>query len=51
MRPMQLEYPDGLVKMIARIWQGITPESKGGEYYDYIMRTGVAEVGCKEGNL
>jgi len=51
MGPMQLEYPDGLVKMIARIWHGITPDSKSDEYYDYIMRTGVAEVGSKEGNL
>jgi quinol monooxygenase YgiN len=37
--------------MIARIWHGITPESKSDEYYDYILKTGVAEVGAKEGNL
>ncbi|MGA2972452.1 MAG: antibiotic biosynthesis monooxygenase [Candidatus Bathyarchaeia archaeon] len=37
--------------MIARIWHGITPESKSDEYHDYLMKTGVKDVGSKEGNL
>ena len=37
--------------MIARIWHGITPESKSDEYHDYLMKTGVKEIQSKEGNL
>jgi len=37
--------------MIARIWHGITPESKSDEYHDYLMKTGVKEVGSEKGNL
>ena len=40
-----------MVQMIARIWHGITPESKSDEYHEYLMKTGVKEVGSKDGNL
>lgn len=36
--------------MIARLWQGDTPESKGDEYFDYLMKTGVKELRSTEGN-
>jgi heme-degrading monooxygenase HmoA len=39
------------IRMIARIWHGVTPEPKSDEYHDYLMRTGVKEVGAKQGNL
>lgn len=31
--------------MIARLWHGATPAAKGGEYLEYLRRTGVA--GCR----
>ena len=37
--------------MIARIWHGITLESKGDEYFNYIMETGVKGYRSTEGNL
>lgn len=36
--------------MIARIWKGITPESKADRYLDYMMATGVKELRAAEGN-
>jgi len=36
--------------MIARIWHGVTLESKGGEYFNYIMETGVKGYRSTEGN-
>ena len=37
--------------MIARIWHGDTSESKGDEYFDYLMKTGVKDLRATEGNL
>jgi len=36
--------------MIARIWRGVTPESKSKEYLDYMMETGVKGCRATEGN-
>jgi heme-degrading monooxygenase HmoA len=36
--------------MIARIWHGSTPESKGDAYFDYLTKTGTAECLATEGN-
>jgi heme-degrading monooxygenase HmoA len=36
--------------MIARIWRGVTPDSKSDEYLDYIMRTGVKDCRATAGN-
>ncbi len=36
--------------MIARIWQGATPESKAADYLDYMRLTGVKELQATEGN-
>jgi heme-degrading monooxygenase HmoA len=36
--------------MIARIWHGVTPESKGDEYFNYIMETGAKDYRSTEGN-
>ncbi len=36
--------------MIARIWRGITPESKADHYVDYLRKTGVKEYRSTKGN-
>jgi len=36
--------------MIARVWRGLTPESKGQEYFDYLVRTGIKEYRSIQGN-
>ncbi|CAG0935002.1 hypothetical protein TFLX_03826 [Thermoflexales bacterium] len=36
--------------MIARIWQGATPEAKAKQYLDYLRQTGVQELRATEGN-
>jgi heme-degrading monooxygenase HmoA len=36
--------------MIARIWRGITPESKADEYFDYLKATGIKDYRETEGN-
>lgn len=36
--------------MIARIWKGVTPESKANRYLDYMMATGVKDLRATEGN-
>ncbi len=36
--------------MIARIWHGVTPESKADEYFDYLMKTGVKDLRSTKGN-
>jgi heme-degrading monooxygenase HmoA len=36
--------------MIARIWRGITQESKSDEYLDYLMKTGLKDYRATEGN-
>ena len=36
--------------MIARIWQGATPEAKAEQYLDYMRQTGVKELRATEGN-
>jgi len=36
--------------MIMRIWHGVTLESKGDAYFDYIMETGVKMYRSLEGN-
>jgi heme-degrading monooxygenase HmoA len=41
--------PQG-VNMIARIWKGVTPESKADRYLEYLMTTGVKELRATEGN-
>lgn len=37
--------------MIARIWRGVTEESKADEFFDYMLRTGVKDLRATEGNL
>ncbi len=36
--------------MIARIWHGRTPASKGAEYLEYVKQTGVDQLRATEGN-
>jgi heme-degrading monooxygenase HmoA len=36
--------------MIARIWRGVTPESKADQYFDYLMITGVKDLRATDGN-
>jgi heme-degrading monooxygenase HmoA len=36
--------------MIARTWHGVVPESKSGEYYEYLKKTGVTDYNRAEGN-
>ena len=36
--------------MIARIWQGRVPASKGDAYYEYLLQTGVPEYAATPGN-
>jgi heme-degrading monooxygenase HmoA len=36
--------------MIARIWQGRVPASKGDAYYAYLLETGVPEYAATQGN-
>jgi heme-degrading monooxygenase HmoA len=36
--------------MIARIWHGRTPASKGKEYLEYVKETGVDQLRSTEGN-
>jgi len=36
--------------MIARIWRGITPESKADQYFDYLMATGLKDYVATPGN-
>jgi heme-degrading monooxygenase HmoA len=37
--------------MIARIWHGVTDESKGDEYFNYVMETGAKDYRATPGNL
>jgi len=37
--------------MIARIWRGVTKESKADEFFDYMLKTGVKDLRATEGNL
>jgi len=36
--------------MIARVWRGVTPASKGDEYLEYLKATGLGEYVKVEGN-
>jgi heme-degrading monooxygenase HmoA len=36
--------------MIARIWHGATPSSKGDQYLDYLNDTGIPDYRATEGN-
>jgi heme-degrading monooxygenase HmoA len=36
--------------MIARVWRGVTPESKAEEYLGYLKRTGLSDYQKIEGN-
>ena len=36
--------------MIARIWRGVTSESKADEYFDYLMATGIKDYRETKGN-
>jgi hypothetical protein len=36
--------------MIARIWQGATPEAKAEQYLDYLHQTGVKDLQATAGN-
>jgi len=36
--------------MIARIWRGLTPDSKSEEYLNYVTETGVKDCRATEGN-
>ena len=36
--------------MIARIWRGITPESKADRYLEYLIATGLKDYRATEGN-
>lgn len=36
--------------MIARVWSGVTPESKAKQYLDYLVATGVKDAQSIEGN-
>jgi heme-degrading monooxygenase HmoA len=36
--------------MIARSWHGRVPESKGDAYYEYLLRTGIADYSSTPGN-
>ncbi len=36
--------------MIARIWRGVTPESKAKQYFGYLMETGIKDYRSIEGN-
>jgi len=36
--------------MIARVWHGATPESKGEAYLEYLTKTGVKDYRAKPGN-
>jgi heme-degrading monooxygenase HmoA len=36
--------------MIARIWRGVTPESKAKQYFDYLQATGIKDTRATQGN-
>jgi len=36
--------------VIARVWHGVASEARSGEFYDYMMRTGVKDCRATEGN-
>jgi heme-degrading monooxygenase HmoA len=36
--------------MIARVWQGVTPEKKSDRYLEYLKRTGVKDCTATAGN-
>ncbi len=36
--------------MIARMWRGVTPESKSDEYFTYLMETGIPGYRSTPGN-
>jgi heme-degrading monooxygenase HmoA len=36
--------------MIARVWHGVVPESKGARYLELLQRTGVKDIRAVEGN-
>lgn len=36
--------------MIARVWHGVVPESKGARYLELLQRTGVKDTRATEGN-
>ena len=37
--------------MIARLWHGVVPAEKGDAYYEFLLRTGVADYKATPGNL
>jgi heme-degrading monooxygenase HmoA len=37
--------------MIARVWHGVNLESKGDEYFNYVMETGAKDYRATQGNL
>ncbi len=37
--------------MIARIWRGVTPESKASEYLEYMKNTGLKDYKSTDGNI
>jgi heme-degrading monooxygenase HmoA len=40
----------GAPMMIARVWRGVTLESKADEYFDYFITTGVKDLEATQGN-
>ncbi len=36
--------------MIARLWRGVTPESKADAYIEYLKATGVSDMRATQGN-
>jgi heme-degrading monooxygenase HmoA len=37
--------------VVARIWQGKTPNAKAAEYYDYLLKAGITKIKSIPGNL
>lgn len=36
--------------MIARVWSGVTPESKAAKYFEYLKSTGISDARATKGN-
>jgi heme-degrading monooxygenase HmoA len=36
--------------MIARTWQGVVPQTKAGEYFEYLKKTGLPDYQSTPGN-
>lgn len=37
--------------IVARVWQGKTPNAKAAEYYDYLVKAGITKIKSIPGNL